>query len=231
MPNGTKSPMIASAAADIVEQLGQPHPQRRVARARGPGNSGTARASASRDVEPVADRALVAVHQRARRAVVGPRHVGPDRPLTFERRSGRCPSAPSTVRISVSPTCAMHARLADLMAAHDLEHVELEDRRRAREREELRGRPDARPAGHLAPSPRSHAPRPQPPNSAPVPEVSPGTTCICHRFGSAVRSRPKNSGIHRQGTLPGGIASSCTLDRDSVAAALGACVRRGRRAS
>ena len=84
------------------------------------------------------------------------------------------------------------ARLADLVAAHDLDHVELEHRRRPRVREVLRGRPDARPAGDLL----HHLDRGAEPaaaeQSAPFPDVSPGTIGIRHWFGSSVRSSPKN---------------------------------------
>ena len=106
--------------------------------------------------------------------------------------SGRRPSAPTTVRISRVADARDDARLADLVPAHDLDHVELEHRRAgARTRGTARS-PRCTAGRSPAPSTSIAAPSPQPPNSAPVPEIRLGTTGIRHGVGSAVGSRPKN---------------------------------------
>ena len=84
-----------------------------------------------------------------------------------------------------------HARLADLVAPHDFDHVELEHRRRrAYDRycavAHMHGRPGDCSMTSIA------APSPQPPNSAPVPEMRLGTIGMRHLFGLAVGSSPKN---------------------------------------
>ena len=139
-----------------LEQLGHADPQRRVARSpAGPGSSQTARARRrARLVEPVCDRALVAVHQRPRRAVVGRRARRAGSPTARRAGAAGRPSAPSTVRISVSPTCAITRAWQIWCPRTTSITSSSSDRRRAREREVLRGRPDARPAGDAAPSPR-----------------------------------------------------------------------------
>ncbi len=132
-----------------LEELRQSDPQRGVA---GAGRAGEIpRRAPARElgVETAADRALVPVHHRTRRASRADRGRRAAPPTDPARGSGRCPSAPTTIRISVVADARDHAGLGDLMTAHDLGDVELERRRRAGERQVLRGRPDARSSGEL----------------------------------------------------------------------------------
>ena len=204
MPNGTKSPMIASAAADISSSSGSRTQIADVARCpRSRSSSQNGRAVGEPLVEPAADRALVVVHVRAGRAVVGRRDVGSDAPTARVGRAAADPSAPSTVRISVSPTCAITRAWLIWCPRTTSSRVELEHRRRRRVREVLRGRPDARPARdllhHLDRARRGRSRR----TARRVPEVSPGTIGIRHLFGSLVALEPEErQRIHRRRTLP-----------------------------
>ena len=118
--------------------------------------------------------------------------------------SGGWPSAPTTVRISRSPTCAITRAWLIWWPRTASTTSRSSDRGRAREREELRGRPDARPAGDAVPSPRCAAPRPQPPKSAPVPgdqgrdDREPPAVGIFGAFETEERER-----VHRRRRLPG----------------------------
>ena len=90
-----------------LEQLGEPHPQRRVPRARRTGQLVRAHGRCDPLLEAVADRAPCAgAGGRGGSHASGGGTSGriAHWPSTG---SGRSPSAPSTVRTSVSPTCAM----------------------------------------------------------------------------------------------------------------------------
>ena len=99
-------------------------------------------------LEAIHDRSLMTVHQRARRAIGRRRNIGTGRPLAAERPGPPAERAQDREDLAIADV-RDHARLADLMTAHGLDDIELEHRRRARERKELRGRPDARSPGHL----------------------------------------------------------------------------------
>ena len=137
----------------------------------------------------------------ARRAVFGRRDVGSLRPLP-SWANGRVPSAPNTVSTSVSPTCAITRAWLIRCPRTTSSRVELDtagadayDRYSAVAH--THGRPVSCSSTSIA------APRPQPPNSAPRPEVSPGTIGIRHLAGvvGAFESEERQR-IHRRRTLP-----------------------------
>ena len=174
-----------------VEQLGQAHPDRRVARALRTGQLPERAADGEPLLEPVADRVVRARCWCARGGQSSGGGTSGRCAHCPSSGSGRAPSAPSTVSTSVSPTCAItRAWLMWCPRTTSSASSSSTDGGDAYERycavAHTHGRPVTCSITSIA------APSPQPPNNAPAPDVSPGTIGIRHFAGSSVGSSPKN---------------------------------------